>query len=504
MTSLRRNAGRRGFLQGTAAALAAALLPASSRAESTLVSLSATEAVRRLRDGSLKAEHYTTALLDRCESLARLNAFITLDRDAALAAAVEADRRRATGRVPGPLHGLPLAVKDSISTMALATTGGTGALRNFRPARNSILVDRLLGAGATLLGKTNLHELSYGYTSNNFAFGPVTNPYAAGRVPGGSSGGSAAVVAARMAPLSLAADTGGSVRVPAALCGVAGLRPSLGLYPSEGTIGITPRMDTVGPHARTVEDLALFHSVAAVDGQAIQPQSLRGIRLGVPRRHFWEDLEPGVERVAAEALQRLRDAGAVLVEADLPDVGKLALAAFFPIVLRETEATVNDYLKSYGAGMTARELVARSSPWLQYVFREYIDAGGKFALPPEAYGAAVDQAMPRLKAVYAEYFTSHGVAATVFPAVPMTAPRIGEDAETTLNGRKVPTYLALSRNALPGSVACLPGLVLPAGLDEQSLPVGLEFDGQPGRDRDLLALGLSVENVLGMLPPPSL
>ena len=242
-----------------------------------LIDLSATQAAAAMRRGDLFAEDYAAALLERCEQGSYLNAFIALEPERVLEAAREADRARASGVEPGPLHGLPIPVKDSVNTKEYPTTGGTRALRDFYPAEDAELVERLTGAGAIVMGKTGLHELSFGWTSNNQIFGAVRNPYDSSRIPGGSSGGTAAAVAARMAPLGVAEDTQGSIRVPAALCGIYGFRPTQGRYPNRGVIPITPLFDQVGPHTRNVEDLALFDRVVTARARRRSP-SYRGGR----------------------------------------------------------------------------------------------------------------------------------------------------------------------------------------------------------------------------------
>ncbi|MDH4065092.1 MAG: amidase family protein, partial [Acidobacteriota bacterium] len=248
-----------------------------------LVELSAVDAVAALRRGDVSAEAYATALLERCTAAKGLNAFITLDPARVLDAARVADRRRASGATLGPLHGLPIPVKDSVNTKDLPTTGGTPALRAFRPREDAPIVRTLVDAGAIVLGKTNIHELSWGWTSNNLAFGAVHNPYDPTRIPGGSSGGTAAAVAARMAPLGVAEDTEGSIRVPAAMCGIAGFRPTTGRYPTADVIPITPLFDQVGPHARTVADLVLFDSVVSGEAGLLVPAPLDRVRLAVAR-----------------------------------------------------------------------------------------------------------------------------------------------------------------------------------------------------------------------------
>src|SRR5580700_2821011 len=288
-----------------------------------LCDLSAAAAVAHMSQGSLTTERYAQALLARCRAAKALNAFITLEPDRVLEDARSRDRERLAGAKPGPLFGLPIPVKDSVNTRDYPTTGGTPALRHFRPAEDAPVVAALRRAGAIVLGKTNLHELSFGWTSNNLAFGAVHNPYDPTRIPGGSSGGTAAAIAARLAPLGIAEDTQGSIRVPAAFCGIAGFRPTTGRYSTEGCVPSSPLFDQVGPHARSVGDLVLFDSVVTREAPLAAAASLRGVRLGVARDYWFAGLDPEVERITASALRRLEDAGAILVEAPLPGVASL-------------------------------------------------------------------------------------------------------------------------------------------------------------------------------------
>src|SRR5271170_2726380 len=274
---------RRAFVLGTTATVAMSAAGAGIDEPGELCDLSAAAAVAHMSQGSLTAERYAQALLTRCQSSRALNAFIALDPARVLEDARGRDRERLAGVKPGPLFGLPIPVKDSVNTRDYPTTGGTPALRHFRPKEDAPVVAALRGAGAIVLGKTNLHELSFGWTSNNLAFGAVHNPYDAKRIPGGSSGGTAVAIATHMAPLGVAEDTEGSIRVPAAMCGITGFRPTTGRYPSTGVVPITGLFDQVGPHARTVADLALFDSVVTGDKTPLSPASLRGLKLGVDR-----------------------------------------------------------------------------------------------------------------------------------------------------------------------------------------------------------------------------
>lgn len=468
-----------------------------------LTDLSATDAIDKLRKGEVSAERYAAALLDHCQKNKALNAFITLPKERVLEAAHAADRFRSSGAKLGPLHGLPIPVKDSVNTKDMPTTGGTPALRNFRPKEDAPLVRKLVAAGAIVLGKTNLHELSWGWTSNNHAFGAVHNPYDVQRIPGGSSGGTAAAVAARMAPLGVAEDTEGSIRVPAAMCGIAGFRPTTGRYISNGAVPITPLFDQVGPHARTVRDLVLFDTVITGDVSPLSTTGLKGIKLGVARGYWFSDLDPEVERVTNEALHKLQAAGVELVEAEVPELARLIEQSSVLVQLHDARPALKKYLEEYQAGVTVDELVDRASSDIQKDFRELVP-GGKLFVDEKTYQTTVNVHLPRMKQVYRDYFSRTGVAAIVFPATMIPAAIIADDVEVTIREKKVSFETAVSRNIAPASTAGLPGLVLPAGMTRAGLPVGLEFDSPAGNDRSLLALGLSAERVLGRIPAPRL
>lgn len=504
---------RRAFILGTTAGVAlsaaAARTPAAgpsvaSAADATaaLCNLSAAEAVMHMSQGALTSERYAQALLDRCQQARGLNAFITLEPSRVLEDARARDRERLAGTKPGPLFGLPIPVKDSVNTRDYPTTGGTPALRHFRPKDDAPLVTALRAAGALVLGKTNLHELSYGWTSNNLAFGAVHNPYDISRIPGGSSGGTAAAVAARLAPLGVAEDTEGSIRVPAAFCGLAGFRPTTGRYSTRGCVPISPLFDQTGPHARSVADLALFDSVAANDWQALGLAPLAGVRLGVVRSYWFTDLDPEVERLAELALTRLKDAGVHIIETDLDGLAPLIDLTTEPVQNHDVRISLARYLKEYGAPVDFDTLVARASPDIQTLFRSDVLPGGANFVSETQYAAARDQHLPALRRLYREYFARTRVAAMVFPTTLVPAPKIGEETTVEVRGRPLPFETVVARNIAPGSTAGLPGLVLPAGLTRDGLPGALEFDGPAGTDRALLGLGVGLEQVLGPLPAP--
>jgi len=504
------NMSRREFLAwGAALASGAVACSKTASGSSTqmtkpLTDLSAIDAVNAMRKGDLSAEDYANALLKRCEQGKHLNAFITLDPERVLNAARAADQLRASGASLGPLHGLPIPVKDSVNTKDYPTTGGTPALRNFQPAEAAGLVDRLVSAGAIVMGKTNIHELSWGWTSNNLAFGAVRNPYDITRIPGGSSGGTAAAVAAGLAPLGVAEDTQGSIRVPAALCGICGFRPTTGRYPNDGVIPITPLFDQVGPHARTVADLALFDNVITGEPMVDSPMPLKGTRLGVPREYFFNSLDSEVERIVDGVLEKLADAGAILVEADVPELARLIELTTNQVQLYHVMPMLKNYLRKFDTGVTFDELLAQASTDIQTSFSRYVLPGSEFAVSEAAFIAARDQYLPALRQTQKEYFQTNNLAAMVFPTTQITATRIGQDTDVNVNGKVVSFEAVISRNISPGSTSGLPGLVLPAALSSKGLPISIELDSPEGSDRSLLGLGLTIERVLGRLPPPEL
>jgi mandelamide amidase len=487
---------------GALSALRGLAVAADDETRDPLTTLSAVEAVARMARGELSCERYAGALLARCRAAHALNAFITLEPERVLEEARTRDRERRAGKPPGPLFGLPIPVKDSVNTSDYPTSAGTPALRGFRPKEDAPVVASLRAAGAIVLGKTNLHELSYGWTSNNLAFGPVRNPYDVSRIPGGSSGGTAAAIAARLAPLGIAEDTEGSIRVPAAFCGIVGFRPTTGRYSTKACVPISPLFDQVGPHARSVADIRLFDSVLVREPQPAELKSLRGVRLGIVRDYWYAGLDAEVERVTDAALARLTDAGAVIVESRLPELARLVGLTTYPVQNHDVRLALAHFLAEYQTGVTLDELLAQASPDIRATFRSDVMPGGANFVTEQVYATARDRYLPELRRRYRDYFDKTGVAAVVFPAVRVPAPRIGDETTLEIRGQAVPFDQAVARNIDPGSTAGIPGLVLPAGLTREGLPVALEFDGPARGDGALLALGVQLEQALGGLQAP--
>jgi indoleacetamide hydrolase len=486
----------------------AAAGPAAAQARrwkgGVLIEMTAGQAVEAMKKGDFTAEAYAQALIARCEAGAYLNAFISFEPDKVLEAARATDRRRKAGGPLGPLHGLPIPVKDSVNTADYPTTAGTRALKGFRPAADAAAVARLKGAGALVLGKTNLHELSLGWTSNNGAFGPVHNPYDPARIPGGSTGGTAAAVAARMAPLGVAEDTQGSIRVPAALCGICGFRPTTGRYPTQGTAPITPLFDQIGPHARAVGDLVLFEQVMTGETRAIAPARLKGLRLGLARDYFFTGIDPQVGEVMEAVIAALKAEGVVFVEAPLPGLAELVAQVTGPVQVHDVGPSLAAWLRQSGAPVTLEQVIDQASPDVKGLLQRFATPGAQTAIPEPVYAAARDVGRPAMQRLLAGWFAEHGVAAMLFPATMVPATPIGEADTVEIAGKRVSFTTAVSRNISPGSTAGLPGLVMPGGLTrDRGLPVGIELDAPAGADRALLAIGLAVQKVLEPIAAPA-
>jgi len=457
------------------------------------------EAAKAIRSGEITAERLAEALLARASANANLGAFITLDPDQVRAAARKADQARASGASLGPLHGVPLALKDNLDTAELPTSGGTPGLAGNRPKRNAVIVDKLLGAGAIVLGKTNLHELAYGITNNNAAYGPARNPYAPDRIPGASSGGTGVAVAARIAPGGIGTDTGGSVRIPAALCGIVGLRPTTGRWSQAGVVPISHTRDTPGPMTRSVADCALLDGVVTGGPIEAAPAQLKGARIGVPRKHFWENLDQELEKICESTLRRLTDAGVVLVDVDMSEEALLDAEAGFPIALYETVTDLNSYLAEHGVGFDFAALAAKTaSPDVKGILQSLTGAG---AVPEAAYRKALQQRSV-LQDTYSRHFREHGIAAIFFPTTPAPAAKIGEDETFMLNGQALPTFATFIRNTGPGSVGGIPGISLAVGVTAAGLPIGMELSGPAGSDQQILGIAAAIEALLPKLPAP--
>ncbi len=349
---------------------------------------------------------------------------------------------------------------------------------------------RLKAAGGCVVGKTNLHELAFGITSNNAGFGAVANPFDPKRIPGGSSGGSGAAVALGLVPFALGSDTGGSVRVPAAFCGVVGFRPTTGRYPEGGVLSLSPIRDTIGVLASTVADTALVDAVIAGDDAMPQlPQ--RPLRIGV-LANAKLGFAKAVDDAVATALDLLAAKGVALVPIDsapFDDVEAMGM----PIAVCETLEFFQKFVPEK-LGITFKEFAAGvGSPDVRGLFEGLEDMANSMR---PAYDAAVAGGRADLQRRYAALFADHGVDAIATATVPVQPPAIGDDAEFVSDGKTYPTFMTVIRNTSLASIVGSPSLSLPAGRDQDGLPVGLQVECPIGDDRRVLAIGRHLEGLL--------
>lgn len=469
----------------------------------------AREALDALARGEVSSEELTRAFLARIERLEdRVRAFITLTPDSALESARAADRRRAEARRSGetlpPLLGLPLAVKDLLALEGVPCTCGSRILEGFIPPYTATSVARLLEAGAVSLGKTNLDEFAMGSSTESSAYGVTRNPWNLDHVPGGSSGGSAAAVAARMAPAALGTDTGGSVRQPASFCGLTGIKPTYGRVSRYGLVAYGSSLDCVGVLARTAVDAALLLEVMAghdpLDATSLdapvprfrfdQEPDLRGLRVGVPKEFFIEGMQPEVESAVRAAVARLADLGAEVIEISLPHTD-LALPVYYLIAPAEASANLSRYDGvRYGLREPAGAL------WDQ--FKDTRGAGfgpevkrrimlGTYALSAgyyEAYYLKAQKVRTLIRRDFEQAFQKYDV--LVAPTSPTTAFKIGERTEDLL------AMYMTDVCTLPVNLAGLPGISIPCGFKD-GLPIGLQLIGRQFDDGRLLQAAYAFE-----------
>ena len=403
--------------------------------------------VRRLRDGELSPREAVESYVERIEAHSELNAYITVRAEEALAEA-EAPPR-------GPLYGAPVALKDVIDVAGTRTTAASAILRTHVADRDAVVVERLRAAGAIVLGKLNLHEFAYGALTTSPHFGPARNPWALDRICGGSSGGSGAAAAADLAAGTLGTDTGGSIRIPACLCGVTGLRPTIGLVPNDGVFPVSWTFDTVGPIARSAEDCALL--LDAIAGTRTDVAGgVRGLRVGLVRE-LVERADPGVAAAVEAAVAELAALGATVepvVVPGLADAGTIQQLLMLPEATNVHLRWLRERLDEYGSDVRARLLAGLLLPSTAYVT-------GLRAR--RRYCRDLDALLARFDLLAA-------------PAMPVVAPPIGEET-VVVQGGEIPYRLALIPFNSPWSLAGLPTASVPCGFID-GLPAGLALVGR--------------------------
>jgi aspartyl-tRNA(Asn)/glutamyl-tRNA(Gln) amidotransferase subunit A len=426
---------------------------------------------QQLRKKKLSPVELIQTMLARIERLnPQLNAYLTVTAEQALGDARRAEREILRGRWRGPLHGVPISLKDNICTLGVRTTAGSKILRDFIPQRNATVVRRLRGAGAIVLGKTNLHEFAYGVTTNNPHFGPTRNPWDPARIPGGSSGGSAAAVAAGLCFLSVGSDTGGSIRIPAALCGIVGFKPTFGLVSCHGVVPLAASLDHVGPLARTVPDAAILLGVLAGRDIGASRASKRRLRLGWPRGYFWEKLDEEVRRLVEAAARSFEREGCALEEIALPHLSD-SVEPSTQIALAEAR----HFHESAGY------YPARAEDYSEEV-RKRLELGGQIR--------AIEylEALEVRQQVRGEFDAAlANVDAILAPTVPVAAPRIAEE-RVRIGTEEEAVRGALLRLNRPANFTGHPAISVPCGFTRAGLPVGLQIIGRAFEEALLLRL----------------
>ena len=452
------------------------------------------EAALAFDERQLTSVELTKSAIERIDNMnPSLHAFITLFPQTALDRAAQADRERKENVNRGPLHGIPVAVKDVFDMRGVRTTGGSKVI-DFVPTQDAAVVQALEAAGAVVMGKLNMHELSYGITSNNPHFGAVCNPWDMGRIPGGSSGGSAAAVAADLVFAALGTDTGGSIRIPAAYCGIVGLKPTFGRLSRFGVLPLAPSLDHVGVLARNVRDTAsVFKAIVSYDPRDTScsrhpvvnylPEdnmTLQGLRLGFPENFFFEGLDPDVEAAVRGAIARAASLGADVKPVRLPDIGAINAIGYI-ILLSEAAAVLEPYVHDralFGADVLALLDQGRCLPAVDYVNAQRLRR--------------------KMQIEFAKVWSE--VDCLIMPTTPNTAPRVGEELvrlrDVDHDVRAVATRLVRAFNVLG-----LPALSMPCGLSRQGMPIGLQLVSAPFEEAALLQLGAVLEDGGIGIPP---
>jgi aspartyl-tRNA(Asn)/glutamyl-tRNA(Gln) amidotransferase subunit A len=436
-----------------------------------------------------------------------LHAFLHLDVDAALREADAVDRRRAAGETLPLLAGIPIAVKDVIDVEGMPATCGSRILEGFRPPFSATAVARLRAAGAIVIGKTNTDEFAMGSSTENSAYGPTRNPWDTGRVPGGSSGGSAAAVAARLVPAALGSDTGGSVRQPASFCGVTGLKPTYGRVSRYGLVAYGSSLDCIGALAKSAADVSLIFSAIAghdpldatsanrpVPGPvSAMTGDLVGLRIGVPAEYFIEGIQTEVETAVRAAIAQLEDLGAEIQPVSLPHT-RYALPVYYLIAPAEASANLARFDGvRYGPRAEAQAM------WDVYISTrgEFFGAEvkrrimlGTYALSAGYYDAFYGQAQKVRTLIRRDFdLVFEGIDAIAAPVAPTTAFRFGAHTDDPLAMYLEDVF------TLPANLAGVPGLAFPVGFDESGLPIGMQLMGRHFEEEVLLRTATAYQGV---------
>ena len=472
---------------------------------SELNRLTISEAAERLRRRDISAVDLTRSCLDRIAAVdTKLNAFITVTGKEALTQAEAADRRIKSGDAP-VLCGVPLGIKDIYCTTGVRTTCASKILENFVPPFDATVIARLRAEGAVLIGKTNMDEFAMGSSTENSAFGPTMNPHDLSRVAGGSSGGSAAAVAADECLASLGTDTGGSIREPASFCGVVGIKPTYSRVSRYGVIAYASSLDQVGPFAKSVRDAAIvMRTLAGVDPldstcsarpvpdyERALTGDVKGLRIGVPKEFFVEGMQPEVEKAVRAALRQYESMGASTIEISLPHSG-YAIACYYIVATAEASANLARYDGvRYGLRERAEDNIELNEKTREHGFGAEVKRRimlGTFALSAGYYDAYYLRAMKVRTLIRRDFEHAFGNCdVIVTPVAPTTAFRLGEKMSDPLT-----MYLS-DIFTISVNLAGLPGLSMPCGYDGNNLPIGMQIIGPQFSEETVLRAGDALE-----------
>jgi aspartyl-tRNA(Asn)/glutamyl-tRNA(Gln) amidotransferase subunit A len=447
--------------------------------------LSITDAATRIHDRELSPVELTRACLDRITDVEpKTQAFVTVLADSALATARQAEQEIGRGDYRGPLHGIPIALKDLYNTKGVPTTSSSRQRADYVPAYDAASTERLAAAGTVLLGKLVTHEFAYGVVSQ-----PTCNPWDLDCIPGGSSGGSGAAVAAGECLGAMGSDTGGSIRIPSAFCGITGIKPTFGRASKYGVAPLGYSLDHVGPMTRTVADAALMlQAVSGFDPRdrctvdrpvpefsASLHDGVHGLRVGVPANYYFDNLDPEVRSAVEDAIRVLEGQGLAIEQVQIPWI-EYALPAEFAICFGEASSFHQRYLRAH-------------PEWYTPDVRLLLEAGE--LLPATTYVKA-QRARVLIQQGFREAFESHRLDALLTPTLPVTAPR--HDQQLFEHGEPEPVILACVRLSCPANLTGLPALSVPCGFSTAGLPIGLQVIGRPFDEATVLRIGQAYQS----------
>lgn len=483
-----------------------------------LYNKSAAELSKMLADKQISSVELTKSVFDRISQVEdKVNAYVTEDMENALKTAEDIDRRRSSGEQLGELAGIPVGIKDNISTKGLRTSCSSKMLENYVPPFNAFVVEKLKQAGVVITGKLNMDEFAMGSSTETSYFGVTRNPYDLDRIPGGSSGGSAAAVAAGEAVAAIGSDTGGSIRQPASYCGVVGLKPTYGAVSRFGLVAFASSLDQIGPITRTVEDAAMLQSAIcghdkmdatsviteAKDYKAALTAGVKGVRIGIPKEYFGDGIDDNVKTAVMQAVKLLEQNGAVVKEISLPSTD-YALSSYYIISSAEASSNLARYDGvKYGYrsenydGLIDMYEKTRSEGFGDEVKRRIML--GTFVLSSGFYDAYYKKAkllQRRISAEFSENFRDIDVIAT--PTVPSAAFKIGENF-----GDPVKMY-ATDICTVTINIAGLPAISVPCGYSVEGLPIGLQLIGDKFMEQKLLDTAYTYEKLVGGFRSPKL